>query len=90
MSQRIWDLYLIRKASNKNTKQENNAEWGGLWEGQGAQRGEAERPAGWEATSIFQQLAQLPRFVMPTYLNGKDQVAVRVRHATTFFNSESM
>lgn len=52
-------------------------ESGRALEGCGAQRGEAERPAGWEATSIFQQLAQLPRFVMQRYLNGKDQVEVR-------------
>lgn len=39
MARRIWDLYLIRKASNKNTKQENNGEWegfGGMW---GPERG---------------------------------------------------
>lgn len=27
MAWRIWGLYLIRKASNKNAKQENNEEW---------------------------------------------------------------
>lgn len=27
MTRRIWGPYLIRKASNKNSKQENNGEW---------------------------------------------------------------
>lgn len=74
ITRRIRGPYLIRKASNKNTKQENNGEWEGFGRAGGPREGRLKGRQGGRQPASFSSFSGSPSLLCT---DRKDHVSVQ-------------